>query len=185
VGCGSHPTGDVNVEFFTGGWNPQEGDQKRGEFMDLHKIPNLVIAVAEFLPFRNGSFDLAFSSHVIEHVKDPVGMLRELVRVSKKEVILRCPHRKGSGAKMPFHINYLDETWFKISLAKLGYRAKITVTNQECLLTSRLLLHSFVHCPKHMVPYVEATIIYRLVRKIERDVSWLKTPFEIEIQVSK
>jgi len=33
VGCGSNPTGDANVDFFTGGWNPQEGNQTTGEFM--------------------------------------------------------------------------------------------------------------------------------------------------------
>ncbi len=184
VGCGSNPRGDINVDFFTGGWNSQEGDQKKGELMNPQLIPNLVVAHAEFLPFRDGCFDVAFSSHTVEHVKNPFRMMRELLRVSRGKVIVRCPHRKGSGAKRPFHINYLDEEWFNKLLLKLGYQPKIVVTNRECLLTSRLLLHSIVHCPKRFLPYVEASLPYRVVRKIERTHNLLKFPFEFEIQVT-
>lgn len=78
VGCGSRPTGDINVDFFTGGWNAQEGDQKNGEFMNPHSIPNLVVAHAARLPFIDGCFDVVFSSHVVEHVSKPLKMLLEL-----------------------------------------------------------------------------------------------------------
>ena len=184
MGCGSRPTGDVNVDFFSGGWNSQEGDQKQGEFMNPRLIPNFVVAHAEFLPFRDEYFDVAFSSHVIEHVKNPLKMLLELLRVSKRKVIVRCPHRKGSSAKRPFHINYLDEDW-NFSLAKLGYQPKAFITNFECLFTSRLMLHCTLHCPKRLLPYVEASFPYRVVRKCERSQGWLKFPFEIEVQVTK
>jgi ubiquinone/menaquinone biosynthesis C-methylase UbiE len=103
VGCGSRPGGDVNVDCFTLGWNSQEGDQKQGEFMNPRLIPNFVVAHAEFLPFNDECFDLVFSSHTIEHVKNPLKMMQELLRVSKRQVTVRCPHRKGSGAKKPFH----------------------------------------------------------------------------------
>lgn len=183
VGCGSRPTGDVNVDCFIRGWNSQEGDQKQGEFLNPRLIPNFVVAHAEFLPFKDRCFEVAFSSHTIEHIKNPRKMLRELLRVSKRQVIVRCPHRKGSGAKRPFHINYLDEEWFDNSLATLGFKPKIIVTNSECLITSRLLLHSAVHCPKRFLPYVETSIVYRIVRKIERSQDRLRFPFEIEVQV--
>jgi len=71
VGCGSEPTGDVNVDFFVRGWNTQERDQKRGEFIDPKMTPNYVVADAEHLPFKGGVFAVAFSSHVIEHVHNP------------------------------------------------------------------------------------------------------------------
>jgi SAM-dependent methyltransferase len=185
VGCGSRPGGDVNVDCFTRGWNSQEGDQKQGEFMNPRLIPNFVVAHAEFLPFKDECFDLAFSSHTIEHVKNPLKMMQELLRVSKRQVTVRCPHRKGSGAKRPFHINYLDEKWFNVSLTKLGFRPKTVITNAECLITSRLLLHSAVHCPKRLLPYVEASIPYRIVRKCERSAIRFRFPFEIEVQVIK
>ena len=153
--------------------------------MNPRLIPNFVVAHAEFLPFKDECFDLAFSSHTIEHVKNPLKMMQELLRVSKREVTVRCPHRKGSGAKRPFHINYLDEKWFNVSLTKLGFRPKTVITNAECLFTSRLLLHSAVHCPKRLLPYVEASIPYRIVRKCERSAIRFRFPFEIEVQVIK
>ena len=183
VGCGSRPTGDVNVDCFIRGWNSQEGDQKQGEFLNPRLIPNFVVAHAEFLPFKDECFEVVFSSHMIEHIKKPRKMLRELLRVSKRQVIVRCPHRKGSGAKRPFHINYLDEEWFNDSFSKLGVKPQIVVTNSECLITSRLLLHSAAHCPKMILPYVEASIVYRIIRKIERSQGKLRFPFEIEVQV--
>ncbi len=185
VGCGSRPTGDVNVDFFARCWNSQEGDQNQGEFLNPHLTPNFIVAHAENLPFKDECFEVVFSSHTIEHVKHPKKMLRELLRVSNHQVIIRCPHRKGSGAKRPFHINYLDEEWFNISLARLGFKPKTFISNSECLITSRLLPHSAIHCPERILPYVEASIPYRIVRKIERSQSNLRFPFEIEVQVTK
>ncbi len=185
VGCGSNPNGDVNVDFFTGGWNKQEADQKKGEYLNPHEIPNFVIAHAEFLPFRDGSFDIAFSSHTIEHLKNPTKMLKELLCVSKHKIQVRCPHHSGSGAKRPFHINYFDEKWFNTTIRNLGYQPKTFITNYECLFTSRLLLHGPLPCPEQLVPLVEATILYRFVRKFERSLGWLRWPFEIELQVVK
>jgi SAM-dependent methyltransferase len=153
--------------------------------MNPRLIPNFVVSHAEFLPFKDECFDFVFSSHVIEHVKEPVKMLRELLRVSKCKVTVRCPHRKGSGAKRPFHINYLDEEWFNVLFAKLNCNPKTSVTNFECIFTSRLLLHSMLHCPKLLLPYVEVSIPYRFVRKCERSIHWLRVPFEIEVQVTK
>lgn len=185
MGCGSRPTGDVNVDCFIAGWNSQEGDQKQGEYMNPRLIPNFVVAHAEFLPFKDECFDLAFSSHTIEHVKNPLKIMQELLRVSKNQITVRCPRRKGSGAKRPFHINYFDERWFNVSLAKLGFRPLTVITNAECLITSRLLLHSVVQCPKRFLPYIESSIAYRIVRKIERSRGRLRFPFEIEVQVTK
>jgi len=38
------------------------------------------------LPFEDDEFDLAISSHVIEHVEHPRNLLREIKRISKKQV---------------------------------------------------------------------------------------------------
>ncbi|MGA3058974.1 MAG: class I SAM-dependent methyltransferase [Candidatus Bathyarchaeia archaeon] len=174
VGCGSNPSGDVNIDFLSFGWNSHEG-----KFMNPRLVSNFVVADAVFLPFRDGCFDVAFSSHVIEHVKDPYRMLSELLRVSKKEVVVRCPHRRGSGAKRPHHINYLDEDWFLGSLAKLGYSAKVLVTIFDYPVSSRLALI----CPRKLQFLFGRNILYRVVGKVEKKL--LKVPFEFEIQVSK
>ena len=174
VGCGSNPSGDVNIDFFSCGWNIQEG-----KFMNPRLASNFVVADAAFLPFRDECFDVAFSSHAIEHVKDPFRMLSELLRVSKKEVVVRCPHRRGSGAKRPHHVNYLDEDWFRWSLTKLGYSAKFFITILDYPVTSRLALI----CPRNLQFLFGRNILYRVVGKVEKKL--FKVPFEFEIQVSK
>jgi SAM-dependent methyltransferase len=159
VGCGSRPTGDVNVDCFIRGWNSQEGDQKQGEFLNPRLISNFIVAHAENLPFKDKCFEVVFSSHTIEHVKNPKKMLRELLRVSNCKVIVRCPHRKGSGAKRPFHINYLDEEWFNVSLAKLGFKSNIFVSNSECLITSRLSSTRLRIAPNEFCPMLKHPLL--------------------------
>jgi len=45
----------------------------------------------ERLPFEDGSVDLVYASHVLEHVEDERGFLRELARVASKYVIVEVP----------------------------------------------------------------------------------------------
>jgi SAM-dependent methyltransferase len=54
------------------------------------KAPNalLVLGDAHKLPFKEGSFDLVLCSEVFEHVLNPASVLKELVRVSRKYLIL-------------------------------------------------------------------------------------------------
>lgn len=48
----------------------------------------LVLGDAHKLPFKEGSFDLVLCSEVLEHVLNPGSVLKELVRVSRKYLIL-------------------------------------------------------------------------------------------------
>ena len=41
------------------------------------------------LPFENDSFDITLCIDVLEHLKDPLGALRELLRVAKKYVVIQ------------------------------------------------------------------------------------------------
>lgn len=184
VGCGSKPTGDVNVDFCVRGWNSQEGDQKRGEFLNPKVIPNFVVADAEHLPFKDDVFDVAFSSHVIEHVPNPSIMLREMCRVSKRKILVRCPHRKGSGAKRPFHLHYLDEEWFEDAASKLGLNVKSFVRCFDYPVTERVKLL----CPVTLLDAVQSSMPFRAMRHLERSLQrrgYIKTPFELEIQLKK
>ena len=131
VGCGNSPRGDVNVDVFRGGLNPQLGDQIEGEFMFLSKIKNFIVADATHLPFRDGSFATVFSSHTIEHVQNPLLMLREMCRVANEKTVVRCPHRKGSGAIRTYHVNYLDEDWFKKACRGLDVKCKSSVISYD------------------------------------------------------
>jgi ubiquinone/menaquinone biosynthesis C-methylase UbiE len=65
---------------------------------DLHTDPmvaetgiRLVRSDGTRLPFEDGSFDLVYASHVLEHVEDERGFLRELARVARKYVVVEVP----------------------------------------------------------------------------------------------
>lgn len=178
VGCGACPKGDVNIDVFKCGYNVQTGNQQQGEYMDARQIPNFVLADAEHLPFKDEVFDVAYSSHVIEHVANPYRMFREMVRVSKRKVVIRCPHRRGGGAKRPFHRHYFDEEWFRNVAEKMGLASNQFVVSFDFPITERLPIHNFM----------KRSIFYRAVRHVERSLQrrgYIKTPFEVECWVQK
>ncbi len=73
------------------------------------------------LPFADDSFDVAFASHIIEHLDDPRGLLREMDRILKPGGILRlvCP-TPYHGMRMSRRLGYcLDPPDHKV----LGYAA--------------------------------------------------------------
>jgi SAM-dependent methyltransferase len=45
----------------------------------------------ETIPFPNDTFDLVYASHVVEHVLNPRGFIREIARVAKHLVYLEVP----------------------------------------------------------------------------------------------
>lgn len=55
--------------------------------IDEYDIQNFVKADAADLPFKDGSFDIAVLAEIVEHVKDPIKVLSEARRVSKKVVV--------------------------------------------------------------------------------------------------
>lgn len=58
-----------------------------------------VAAVAGLLPFRDQSLDYVLSSHVLEHIWDPIGALKEWIRVLRPTGIIFAiiPHRDRAG----------------------------------------------------------------------------------------
>ena len=164
--------GSVNVVCLREGKNLQIEDQLFEEEGELHEIPNCVLADACNLPFKNGAFNLAFSSHAIERVKNPFGMFSELHRVANRKVIVRCAHRRGSGAKRSFHVNYFDESWFGIVASRLGYDSRQFVYSFDYPISSRL------RCPLKW----QNSPPLRMLRHIESRwlVHRLRIPFEME-----
>ena len=62
------------------------------------------VAVAEKLPFPNGSFDLVFLGHVLHETDDPVTALKEARRVARKRVmILEWPYAMEDRGPPPAH----------------------------------------------------------------------------------
>lgn len=55
--------------------------------IDVYDIPNFVRADAHDLPFENDSFNTSVLAEILEHVKDPVKVISEALRVSKRLII--------------------------------------------------------------------------------------------------
>ncbi len=72
IGCGPRAIGNVTLDI-------------------SREFKPTVIGDAHFLPFTNESFDVTLSSHVIEHLEEPLQALNEIMRVTKKKIILRFP----------------------------------------------------------------------------------------------
>ena len=77
VGCGSDPWGDVRVDLAF-------------SFLTMRCKPT-VLADAQYLPFRDGSFKTVKASHVLEHLEKPFKALDEMLRVVTKDMILSFP----------------------------------------------------------------------------------------------
>ena len=82
-----------------------------------HDLYGLSVAAAEAtrLPFADGSFDLVFSTEVIEHVLDPDLMIAEMRRVSRGTVLVTTPvsqtkdeHEPDFALQAEGHINNFD-----------------------------------------------------------------------------
>lgn len=93
VGCGAgyamlKAIESKNCEVF--GIDPNPGDHGVGRNGSGFKIPveNIKQAFAEEIPFESKSFDVVYSSHVLEHVNDEQKSLSEMKRVLKDDGIL-------------------------------------------------------------------------------------------------
>jgi len=150
VGCGHSPKGDVNVDLFIEATSHRSYDQSKCDDvrLDVKKIPNFVRADAQFLPFRDNSFEEVSSNHVIEHVDAPLRMLKEMLRVSNNSIVIRCPHRFSSHKKKTLHIHSFNLTWFFNVFSKFG------------------LTHECQYVGWRYIPHIYFTII-RLPSEIE------------------
>jgi len=149
VGCGGsllrkNGYESIGLDLFRD-FTPQAGDQK--SLIKINKGELFIQASAEYLPFKNNSIDFVYSSHVIEHVHKPDLMLKELYRVSKSKIFIRCPHRLGELQNFPYHIHALDEEWFKKHLKGKNY--KIVVTKRSYIEKLLALLIYKLRLRKH------------------------------------
>jgi len=120
LGCGSksyifHPYYDANV------------------FVDVErptkKIKNFIVADACHLPFQDNAFETIYCNHVLEHLADPVTGIKELIRTSKKHVIIKTPHRFSANAKADkTHKSFFNVRWFRKLLSRLNVFYEIEVS---------------------------------------------------------
>jgi ubiquinone/menaquinone biosynthesis C-methylase UbiE len=109
--------------------------------IDVLLRPERHISVTQFdgsiIPFQDASFDVVMFVDVLHHAEDPVGLLTEAARVSKKYILLKDHVRTGflgaytlrlmdwfgnahHGVVLPY--NYLSETEWNQAYETVGLR---------------------------------------------------------------
>lgn len=74
--------------------------------VDLAGGATYVQAPLERLPFGDDEFDIAFSSHTLEHVVDLDRSIEELVRVAREQVIIVVPRQRYYRYTLDMHLNF-------------------------------------------------------------------------------
>lgn len=133
VGCGNFPSGDVNCDLFINDVGHRTGKVNiRSPSLDPKKIKNFVLCDVQYPPFRDSVFDEVYSSHIIEHVRNPYLFLKEMIRISKDKIVILCPHRLGDrlqgGRNNPYHLHFLNKKWFfkQLKNFKVAYNIDYT-----------------------------------------------------------
>ncbi len=104
-------------------------------------------------PFNNNTFDYIYSRNVIEYMKDPIRVIRELHRIAKDEAVIEIivPHYRSSCA----HTDTLNNNWFSdFSLKRLFFRP---YEKDKFKLISFKKKHSilFKYCPGFILEILE------------------------------
>lgn len=111
VGCGAgysmkKASGELGCECF--GIDPMPGGHGVGRYSELDSSLNIVHGMSEQIPFDSNSFDVVYSSHVMEHVYDEQKSLQEMKRVLKDDGILII----GMPTAFMAHVNNISQIIF-------------------------------------------------------------------------
>ncbi|HOY33080.1 MAG TPA: class I SAM-dependent methyltransferase [Bacteroidales bacterium] len=111
VGCGTGYVMEKIKNEFAGdcfGIDPEPLTHGVDKFQDhTQKKLNIVRGIAEQIPFPDGSFDVVYSSHVLEHVDDEPKSLMEIKRVLKDDGMLIIGMPTAAMAWVSFITNLL------------------------------------------------------------------------------
>lgn len=122
VGCGFRPTGMVNIDPLDFGKDVFAGEHFFRR--DPRSIPNLIVALGEYLPIRDNVFEKAYSKGVIEHTENPSKFLKEMFRVTKDYIKIIVPHRFWQQPK--YHIIVFNMKQLEDFLKKMFFGGKIS-----------------------------------------------------------
>lgn len=101
VGCGK---GDFMTRMHRRGWLVEglEVDARAVEYARLTNGLTVHLGSLETIRFPDNSFDVITSNHVIEHVHDPISLIRECLRVLKPagRLVLATPNIESFGHRI-------------------------------------------------------------------------------------
>lgn len=91
------------------------------------RLASATVAEAEELPFPASRFDVVILGEIIEHVHDPVAVLREAARVSRRLIVGSTPHEAGKWGTASvhthrFHVRCFTETTLRETLLAAGLK---------------------------------------------------------------
>ncbi len=103
----------------------------------INPLLNISKASIYDLPYKNNEFDLVICSEVLEHLTDPVKAISEIVRVSKKYVLISVPNEPyfmlanflrgkylSHWGNHPEHINHWTSSAIKLFAESHGLKVK-------------------------------------------------------------
>jgi len=96
------------------------------------EIDRAVAFDGDHIPAADGDYDLAFATHVLEHVPDPAPLLREIMRVARA-VIVEVPLERNLSARRPAaraasqaagHLQRFDRAQVRALVTDAGWRIR-------------------------------------------------------------
>lgn len=125
VGCGDRPKGNVNLDRNVGRTEELYFQHRK---INPKQIPNFIQADAHYLPFRKNSFNKVYCFHTLEHLADPIKVLKEIIRVVNGEIEIRLPnhyHERFQCMFVPQRRSYVKRfhkhSFCKKDLERMGF----------------------------------------------------------------
>lgn len=118
------------------------------------RLPSVTFeeAAIEALPFADDSFDTVICTHVLEHVLDLAGSLRELRRVARRRLILVVPREREHSFTFNPHIHF-----FPYAHSFLRYLMPVP-RGHECRLIGRDIFYAETPVSAHAAPVRDARL---------------------------
>lgn len=101
IGCGR---GEYLAKMRDFGWNVRGVDvsQEAIDFAKNHYQLDVCVAGADNLPYDDAFFDVVFLKHVIEHLHEPIAIMKEIFRVLKPNgrILMTTPNTSSLGNRL-------------------------------------------------------------------------------------
>lgn len=162
VGCGHHPTGDVNIDLLV-----HESDL-RWDY-NVSGYLNFIKASVEYLPFKDACFEEVYCAHLLEHFDDPQQAIHELFRVSNRIIRIIVPFALFSISDILLHLGkkfLIRREWMKkhhkkyywTRPFKFGRSCLVFVNLKEAILYHDKAYGSRIKIP---IPFETETVIIK------------------------